>query len=124
VAANLKTFEEPGGAATSPYNTGAQWDFPYAWAPTQMILVEGLRRYGFAEAANRVAYEFASTVAENYAKQGYIVEKYNAVTRSTDAPVTSGYNVNVVGFGWTNTAYLEFWKELPEAKRSELGAIH
>ncbi len=124
VASDLKIFEQPGGAATSPYKTGAQWDFPYAWAPTEMLLVEGLRRCGLGEAADRVAYEFASTVAENYAKQGYIVEKYNAVTRSTDTPVTSGYNVNVIGFGWTNAAYLEFLKELPEAKRAELTAIH
>jgi alpha,alpha-trehalase len=124
VRANLKTFEQPGGAVMSPYNTGAQWDFPYAWAPTQMILVEGLRRYGFKEDADRIAYKFAETIAENYAKDGYIVEKYNAVTRSTDSAVTSGYSINVIGFGWTNAAYLEFVKELPETKRSALARIH
>jgi alpha,alpha-trehalase len=124
VRANLKSFEQPGGAVMSPYNTGAQWDFPYAWAPTQMILVEGLRRYGFKEDADRIAYKFAETIAENYAKDGYIVEKYNAVTRSTDSAVTSGYSINVIGFGWTNAAYLEFVKELPETKRSALARIH
>jgi alpha,alpha-trehalase len=123
VRANLKTFEQPGGAVMSPYNTGAQWDFPYAWAPTQMILVEGLRRYGFKEEADRIAYKFAETIAENYAKDGYIVEKYNAVTRSTDSAVTSGYSINVIGFGWTNAAYLEFVKELPETKRSALARV-
>ncbi len=124
VEANLKVFERPGGAAMSPYETGAQWDFPYAWAPTQMILVDGLREYGFAEDANRVSFEFAGTVAQNYEKQGYIVEKYNAVTRSTDAAVTIGYQINVVGFGWTNAAYLDFLAELPPAKRRELERIH
>jgi alpha,alpha-trehalase len=124
VVANLKSFEQPGGAVMSPYNTGAQWDSPYAWAPAQMILVEGLRRYGFGEDAERVAYKFASMIAENYAKEGYIVEKYNAVTRTTDAAVTSGYQINVVGFGWTNAAYLEFLKQLPEGKRAELMSIH
>jgi len=124
VVANLKIFEQPGGAVMSPYNTGAQWDMPYAWAPTQMILVEGLRRYGYKEDAERIAFKFASTIAENYAKEGYIVEKYNAVTRSTDAAVTSGYSINVIGFGWTNAAYLEFVKGLPEAKRAEVGRIH
>ena len=92
--------------------------------PTQMILVDGLREYGFAEDANRVSFEFAGTVAQNYEKQGYIVEKYNAVTRSTDAAVTIGYQINVVGFGWTNAAYLDFLAELPPAKRSELEHIH
>ncbi|HUN62592.1 MAG TPA: trehalase family glycosidase [Candidatus Sulfotelmatobacter sp.] len=121
---NLKDFEQPGGAVMSPYRTGAQWDYPYAWAPTQMILVDGLRRYGFAADADRIAYKFADMVAENYAKDGYIVEKYDAVTRSTDAAVTSGYSINVIGFGWTNAAYLEFLNELPEAKRTELMQIH
>jgi len=120
----LKNFEQPGGAVMSPYNTGAQWDFPYAWAPTQMILVEGLRRYGFAEEAERIAYKFAAAIAENYAKDGYIVEKYNAVTRSTDSAVTTGYNINVIGFGWTNAAYLEFLQFLPEEKRAQLLHIH
>jgi alpha,alpha-trehalase len=124
VESNLKVFERPGGAVMSLYDSGAQWDSPYAWAPTQMILVDGLRRYGFAEDADRVSFEFASTVAENYAKQGYIVEKYNALTRSTDAAVTTGYQINVVGFGWTNAAYLDFLAELPEAKRAELMHIH
>jgi len=124
VLANLRNFEQPGGAVMSPYNTGAQWDFPYAWAPTQMILVEGLRRYGFAEEAERIAYKFAAAIAENYAKDGYIVEKYNAVTRSTDSAVTTGYNINVIGFGWTNAAYLEFLQFLPAEKRAQLSHIH
>jgi alpha,alpha-trehalase len=86
--------------------------------------VEGLRKYGYRDEAERISYKFASMVAENYVKEGYIVEKYNAVTRSTDAAVTSGYSMNVIGFGWTNAAYLEFLKSLPEAKRTELGGVH
>ena len=124
VATNLKNFEQPGGAVTSPYNSGAQWDFPYAWAPMQMILVDGLRRYGFAEDAERIASKFAGTIAENYAKEGYIVEKYDAVTRSTDSATSSGYSINVIGFGWTNAAYLEFVRDLPESKRAELARVH
>jgi alpha,alpha-trehalase len=89
-----------------------------------MILVDGLHRYGFTTDADRIAYKFAGTIAENYAKEGYIVEKYDAVTRATDSAVTSGYSINVIGFGWTNAAYLEFVKELPETKRAELARIH
>lgn len=124
VVANLKSFEQPGGAVMSPYNSGAQWDYPYAWAPTQMILVDGLRRYGFTEEAERLAHKFAETIATNYAKDGYIVEKYDAVTRSTDAAVTAGYSINVIGFGWTNAAYLEFVNEPAPAKRAELAGVH
>jgi alpha,alpha-trehalase len=124
VEAKLKVFERPGGAMMSPYETGAQWDAPYAWAPLQMIVVDGLRRYGFDDDADRISFEFAGTVAENYQKQGYIVEKYNAETRSTDTAVTIGYQINVVGFGWTNAAYLEFLSSLHGEKRAELQHIH
>lgn len=123
VVASLKNFEQPGGVVMSTNDSGVQWDFPYAWAPTELITVEALRRYGFQEDADRVSFKFADMVARNYAKEGYIVEKYNAVTRGTDAAVSSGYQINVVGFGWTNGVYLEFLKHLPPAKREELSKI-
>jgi len=44
---NLSKLEQPGGLVMSPYETEGQWDFPYAWAPTQIIALEGLRKYGF-----------------------------------------------------------------------------
>ncbi len=115
VLKNLPKFELPGGLQTSPYETGVQWDAPYAWAPLQFIGVEGLRRYGFDEAANRVSYAFVSTVAENFRRDGTIREKYNAATRSSDAAVKSGYQINVIGFGWTNAAFLEFLHQMPPA---------
>ena len=97
----------------STQETGGQWDFPYAWAPTQLIAVKGLRRYGFNAEADRVSYKFNSTVAENFRRDGTIREKYNAVTRSSETQVTAGYHMNVVGFGWTNGVFLEFLHDLP-----------
>jgi alpha,alpha-trehalase len=114
VVKNLTHFEKPGGLLTSPYETGAQWDAPYAWAPLEFITVEGLRRYGYNEQADRLSYEFLSTVADNFRRDGTIREKYNAVTRSAEAAVTAGYSINVVGFGWTNAAFLEFLHQLPK----------
>ena len=114
VVNNLPHLEKSGGLLTSPYETGAQWDSPYAWAPLEFIAVEGLRRYGYNEQANRLSYEFLSTVAENFHRDGTIREKYNAITRSTEAAVTAGYSINVVGFGWTNAAFLEFLHQLPK----------
>jgi alpha,alpha-trehalase len=110
---HLSTFEKPGGLIMSPYETGGQWDFPYAWAPDQLVVDEGIRRYGFTEDADRVSYEFLSTVAENFRRDGTIREKYNAVTRSSETQVTAGYHVNIVGFGWTNAAFLVLLRELP-----------
>jgi len=114
LAKNLAKLEQPGGLVMSPYETEGQWDFPYAWAPTQMIAMEGLRRYGFNKDADRISYNFASMIAENFRRDGTIREKYNAVTRSSETAVKAGYNINVVGFGWTNAAFVVFLHELPK----------
>ena len=121
VRKNLDHFERPGGLLTSPYETGAQWDAPYAWAPLQLIAVEGLRRYGFEDQANRLSYAFLSNVAENFRRDGTIREKYDAVHRSAEAAVKSGYTINVIGFGWTNGVFLEFLHQLPKAEVERLG---
>ena len=110
---HLPTFEQPGGLVMSPHETGGQWDLPYAWAPDQLIADEGLRKYGFNKEADRVSYEFLSTVAENFRQDGTIREKYNAVTRSSETQVTAGYHMNIVGFGWTNGVFLELLHDLP-----------
>jgi len=110
---HLSTFEQPGGLVMSPHESGGQWDFPYAWAPDQLIADEGLRKYGFNKEADRVSYEFLSTVAENFHRDGTIREKYNAVTRSSETQVTAGYHMNIVGFGWTNGVFLELLHDLP-----------
>jgi alpha,alpha-trehalase len=110
---NLKIFEHPGGLAMSDNDAGVQWDLPYGWAPTQLLAIEGLRRYGFNHDADRTSYEFLSTVAENFRRDGTIREKYDVITRSSEAKVATGYQINVVGFGWTNGAFLALLHALP-----------
>ena len=114
VAGNLKVFDRPGGLPMSTYDTGAQWDLPYGWGNIEMLAIEGLRRYGFNADADHVSYEFLSTVADNFRRDGNIREKYNVVTRSSEAHVELGYKMNVVGFGWTNAAFLELLNGLPK----------
>jgi alpha,alpha-trehalase len=97
----------------SQRETGAQWDYPYGWAPVHLVAVEGLRRYGFNEDADRVSYEFLSTVLENFRRDRTIREKYNVVTRSSETHVQAGYTQNVIGFGWTNAVFLVVLHELP-----------
>jgi alpha,alpha-trehalase len=109
---NLAVFEKPGGLVMSPHESGGQWDYPYAWAPNQLLADEGIRRYGFKDDADRVSYEFLSTVAENFRRDGTIREKYNAATRSSETQVTAGYHMNIVGFGWTNGVFLALLNEL------------
>jgi alpha,alpha-trehalase len=114
VASNLKVFEQPGGVPMSTKDTGAQWDLPYGWGNIEMLVIDGLRHYGFNSDADRVSYEFLSTVAENFRRDGEIREKYNVVTRSSEAHAELGYHMNVVGFGWTNAAFLELLHNLPK----------
>src|SRR5712671_4052713 len=111
---NLSAFEHPGGLAMSPENTGMQWDYPYGWAPVELLAIQGLRRYGYNTEADRLSYKFLSTVIENFQRDGTIREKYNVVTRSSESPVESGYQMNVIGFGWTNAAFLELLHALPK----------
>jgi len=114
VKKNLGVFERAGGLAMSNRDNGVQWDYPYGWAPTQLLAIEGLRQYGFQDDANRVSYKFLSTIAENFRRDGTIREKYNVVTRSSESHIEAGYNQNVVGFGWTNGAFLALLHALPE----------
>ncbi len=113
LANNVKVFDQPGGIPMSTEDTGAQWDLPYGWGNIEMVVIGGLRRYGFNSDADRVSYEFLSTVAENFRRDGEIREKYNVVTKSSEAHAELGYHMNVVGFGWTNAAFLELLHNLP-----------
>ncbi len=109
VAGNLWRFEAPGGLLTSPYRTGNQWDSPFGWAPLQMIAVAGLRRYGYNEAADRLARAFVTLVLDEFERTGTIVEKYDVIRRTADTEneIRFGYSENVIGFGWTNAAVLD-----------------
>jgi alpha,alpha-trehalase len=130
VVRNLKLLEQPGGIVMSTTESGAQWDFPYAWAPMQLIAVDGMWRYGLSDDASRASYEFLSTVADNFRRDGTIREKYNGVTRSSETHVTAGYETNVVGFGWTNGVFLVLLHELPQdlverlAKEQDAAIVH
>ena len=93
---------------------GMQWDYPYGWAPVQLLAIQGLRRYGYTAEADRLSQKFLSTVIENFQRDGTIREKYNVVTRSSEAQVAAGYQTNVIGFGWTNGVFLELLHDLPK----------
>lgn len=122
VIAKLHKFEMPGGIVTSLEKSEGQWDYPYGWAPLQLLAVEGMRQYGYNSEANRVSAEFLSTVLDNFLRDGTIREKYNVVTRSLETHVGAGYSANVIGFGWTNGVFLELLNALPPDQRSRISA--
>jgi alpha,alpha-trehalase len=113
VVKNLSLFEQPGGLAMSRLESQAQWDYPYGWAPIQLLAVDGMRTYGFAADADRVSYNFLSMVIEDFVTDRYIREKYNVVKRTSITRIVKGYSQNVIGFGWTNGVFLELLHQLP-----------
>ncbi len=61
-----------------------QWDFPYGWAPQQMLAWTGLLRYSFTEEAERLAYKWLFMITKAFVDfNGVVVEKYD-VTRPVD----------------------------------------
>src|SRR5260370_12791380 len=119
VVRNLPLFERPGGLQTSAHVSGNQWDAPFAWAPLELIAVQGLRRYAYNTEANRISKEFLSLVFEQYQQSGIILEKYDAVrpTSRVSGDIHFGYSSNEAGFGWTNGVFTTLFDELPEQQR-------
>ena len=111
---HLADFEHDGGVAMSDAESGTQWDLPYGWAPTNWLTAKGLANYGYKSDADRISKNFSQTVMQNFLADGTIREKYNVVSGSANAAVSTGYKLNSVGFGWTNGVFLEM-RELMSA---------
>jgi alpha,alpha-trehalase len=72
----------------------------------QVIVEEGLRRYGYHEDADRISRKWLSMIAADFKEHGTIKEKYDVVTGKSDlaAGLKFGYTSNEIGFGWTNAS--------------------
>ncbi len=107
-----------------------QWDYPFGWAPHQMLIGAGLRRYGYAALANDLAYRWLYTIAVNAANyNGTIAEKYDVVIRSSQVFAEYG-NVGTKfsyltreGFGWTNASFVSGRKHLSAAEVKNLNRL-
>lgn len=80
-----------------------QWSYPNGWAPLHYIMIQALDRYGYTQAARRIAQKYVSTVEANFEKTGTLWEKYNVVTG--DLNVTNEYEMPVM-LGWSAGVYL------------------
>ena len=101
---NLGRFEQPGGLVMNLHATGVQWDYPYAWAPIELLAVEGLRRYGFTTDANRISAgeRYASVYNIDYSRCifcGYCVEAC-----PTDA-ITHGHGFELAPYDINSLVY-------------------
>jgi alpha,alpha-trehalase len=107
--AHLKTFEFAGGLANSeelPLSF-RQWDYPNGWAPQQLIVCEGLLRYGYKKEAVRIAHKWLDCNAEVFARTGKLWEKYNVVRNRIGR---RGRYPTQAGFAWTNAVFLRLYK--------------
>lgn len=123
VRGKLSIFELPGGLTMDNLASGAQWDYPFGWAPTNWLTVDGLDKYGFHDDAHRIAGKFNATIDRSLAADGTIREKYNMASGNADVKVSAGYTTNVIGFGWTNGVYLMMDEILSGTKAKQPVAV-
>ena len=100
-----------GVAGSSRFDSTHQWDGDNGWAPAQVIAVEGLRRYGFAEPARAIAQRWITALATVFEKHGGFFERINVET--LDLPIRKGHQYPVQeGFLWTNSSFVWMAKEV------------
>ena len=120
----LPKFEELGGLASGTEGSrGAvglmrpnrQWDYPFGWAPQQILAWNGLERYGYHEEAQRLAYKWLWMCTKAFVDfNGVVVEKYNVTNPDSPHKVAAEYGnqgsefkgVPREGFGWVNASYI------------------
>jgi alpha,alpha-trehalase len=135
----LPKFKMKGGIAGSTAEVIAmldkgsptrQWDYPFGWAPHQMLLWEGLLHYNFQEETQEMVYRWLWLITRNAVDyNGTIPEKFDLEINSHKIFAEYG-NVGTEfdylteeGFGWMNASYqygLTLLNEELKQKLSEL----
>lgn len=132
----LPHLEEEGGLAAGtlqsrgelgPRRTARQWDYPYGWAPHQMLVWKGLESYGYSQDAGRLAFRWLRMMTRNAMDfNGVVPEKFDVVRCShevkaeyTNVGADFDY-VSLEGFGWTNASYQVGLHYLEPEQLSEL----
>ncbi len=120
---SLRRFENRGGLATTdvqPLNQyvrgtiPTQWAYPNGWAPLHLIVIQGLRRYGYHDDARRIAMKWIRTNVDWFSRHGVFLEKYNVV--QSDKPPVKGLYPTQTGFGWTNAVFERLCQEYIDGK--------
>ncbi|KAL4808404.1 neutral trehalase [Aspergillus unguis] len=141
VSKALPRFEEFGGIVSGTEESRGpvgldrptrQWDYPYGWAPQQMLAWTGFCRYGYQEEAERCAYKWLYMITKAFVDfNGVVVEKYD-VTRPIDPHRVDAEYGNQgsdfkgaprEGFGWVNASYVYGLDILNAHQRRALGAV-
>lgn len=104
----LPKLEEFGGLVSTtkgsvgelgPGRPQRQWDYPYGWAPQQVLAWKGLQRYGFQKEAARLAYRWLYMVTKAFRDyNGVVVEKYDVTREEDPHRVDAEYGNQGLGF--------------------------
>lgn len=94
-----RDFLKKGGLLSTLVDNGQQWDAPNGWAPLQYVAIEGLRRYGYDELADRIRDAWVATNERVFRDKRKLVEKYDVVAGDSGG---GGEYPLQDGFGWTN----------------------
>ena len=101
VAARLeRDFLKPGGFVTTLIASGQQWDAPNGWPPLEWLAIEGVRRYGAGDLADRARDRWLALNRRTYRTTGKMTEKYDVVDPNRRAG--GGEYPTQDGFGWSN----------------------
>ncbi|KAI9598725.1 trehalase-domain-containing protein [Syncephalis fuscata] len=130
VTGGLVSGTESSRGAISLDRPNRQWDYPYGWAPHQIMAWRGLEEYGYGEAASRLAYRWLYTITQAFVDfNGVVPEKFDIVSMTHLVKVEYG-NVGVdfklvprEGFGWMNASYQVGLTYLTSHMRRALGTL-
>ena len=108
----LPKFECVGGLSTSTEhsrgpvtakNPQRQWDYPYGWAPHQIMAWDGLKKYGYHEEAERLCYRWLHMLTRVFVDyNGMVVEKYDVTTLDGSHKVAAEYGNQGTHFKYAN----------------------
>lgn len=139
VEAALPQFIKTGGITGSTKASNAnfsqdapqrQWDYPFGWAPHQMLLWEGLINYGFFGKAQEMVYRWLWLITKNAVEyNGTIPEKFDLETSSHKVFAEYGNvgtefdYISKEGFGWVNASYQYGLQILNDDLKQELNKL-
>ncbi|KAJ1922630.1 alpha,alpha-trehalase nth1 [Tieghemiomyces parasiticus] len=107
-----------------------QWDYPFGWAPHQIMGWEAMRRYNYNDVASRLAYRWLYTITKSFVDfNGVVPEKFDVVNLTHQVKVEYG-NVGTdfkfvtrEGFGWMNASYQVGLQYITSHMRRALGTL-
>lgn len=95
-----RDFLKDGGFTTTLIASGQQWDAPNGWPPLEWLAMEGVRRYGRADLADRARTQWLTLNRNVYRTTGKMTEKYDVW--DLNRPAGGGEYPTQDGFGWSN----------------------